>query len=73
MKAIRIDTFGGPEVMNVRDVDIPNPAPNEVLVRNLAVGVNPVDFKIRQGGTLRSSRTSFLSRWAVKSRALLRP
>jgi NADPH:quinone reductase-like Zn-dependent oxidoreductase len=49
MKAIRIDTFGGPEVMNVRDVDIPNPAPNEVLVRNLAVGVNPVDFKIRQG------------------------
>lgn len=49
MKAIQIDRFGGPEVMQVRDVDVPEPLENEVLVRNIAVGVNPVDYKIREG------------------------
>jgi NADPH:quinone reductase-like Zn-dependent oxidoreductase len=49
MKAIRIDHFGGPEVMEADDVTVPNPKANEVLVKNMAVGVNPVDFKIREG------------------------
>lgn len=49
MKAIRIDHFGGPEVTQFSEVSIPNPEPGEVLVKNLAVGVNPVDFKIREG------------------------
>lgn len=49
MIAIRIDQFGGPETMTVSDVGIPKPEAGEVLVRNMAVGVNPVDFKIRAG------------------------
>lgn len=49
MIAIRIDHFGGPETMSVSDVNIPQPEAGEVLVRNLAVGVNPVDYKIREG------------------------
>lgn len=49
MIAIRIDRFGGPETMTVSDVSIPEPQAGEVLVRNMAVGVNPVDFKIRNG------------------------
>lgn len=49
MIAIRIERFGGPETMTVSDIKAPEPAANEVLVRNMAVGVNPVDFKIREG------------------------
>lgn len=49
MKAIRIEHFGGPEVMHVREVAVPQPQPGELLVKNMAVGVNPVDFKIREG------------------------
>ncbi|MGU9811978.1 NADP-dependent oxidoreductase [Pseudomonas sp. LF052] len=49
MKAIRIEQFGGPEVMQLRDVDVPEPKTGEVLVKNFFVGINPVDYKIRQG------------------------
>jgi NADPH:quinone reductase-like Zn-dependent oxidoreductase len=49
MKAIVIDRFGGPEVMKVSDISKPEPKDDEVLVKNMAVGVNPVDFKIREG------------------------
>lgn len=49
MKAIRIDHFGGPDVMEVREVQKPKPAADEVLVKAMAVGVNPVDYKIREG------------------------
>jgi len=49
MKAIRINEFGGPEVMKIEDIDRPVPAPDEVLVEVYASGVNPVDGVIRQG------------------------
>ncbi|WP_455910941.1 quinone oxidoreductase family protein [Pseudomonas putida] len=49
MKAIRIERFGGPEVMQLRDVEVPEPKTGEVLVKNFFVGINPVDYKIRQG------------------------
>jgi len=49
MKAIRIEQFGGPEVMHVHDVEVPEPKAGEVLVRNVFVGINPVDYKIREG------------------------
>jgi NADPH:quinone reductase-like Zn-dependent oxidoreductase len=50
MKAARIHSFGGPEVLQVEDVDAPKPKSGEVLVRVSAASVNPVDYKIRQGG-----------------------
>lgn len=49
MISIRIERFGGPETMTVSDIKAPAPGADEVLVRNMAVGVNPVDFKIREG------------------------
>ena len=39
---------GGPEVLELREIDRPEPAPTEVLVRVAAAGVNPVDWKVRE-------------------------
>lgn len=49
MKAIVFDTFGGTEVLHEADLEIPRPGPGQVRVRVHAVGVNPVDGKIRSG------------------------
>ena len=49
MKAIRFHTFGGPEVLLYEDAPRPQPGTGDVLVRVHAAGVNPVDWKIREG------------------------
>jgi len=49
MKAIRVNEFGGPEVLRVESVPDPRPDRGQVLVRVKAVGVNPVDTYIRSG------------------------
>ena len=49
MKAIRIQEFGGPDVLKLEDVPEPSPAAGQVLVRVRAAGVNPVDTYIRSG------------------------
>ena len=56
MKAAKIHAFGGPEVLQVEDVARPVPAPDELLVKVVASGVNPVDWGIRKGSndTMRS-------------------
>ena len=53
MKAIAIHTFGGPETLVVRDLPQPKPGPGEVLIRTVAAGVNPVDWKMREGSLSR--------------------
>jgi NADPH:quinone reductase-like Zn-dependent oxidoreductase len=50
MRAIRQQTLGGPEVLELVDVPRPEPGPTEVLVRVTAAGVNPVDWKTRARG-----------------------
>jgi NADPH:quinone reductase-like Zn-dependent oxidoreductase len=50
MKAVRIHEYGGPEVLRYEDAPRPEPAAGEVLVRVHAVGINPVDWKTREGG-----------------------
>ncbi len=50
MKAIRINEFGGPEVMKLEEVARPVPASDEILLKVYASGVNPVDCDIRKGG-----------------------
>lgn len=49
MKAVVIHSFGGPDVLRFEDVPVPQSKDNEVLVRVRAAGVNPVDWKIREG------------------------
>jgi NADPH:quinone reductase-like Zn-dependent oxidoreductase len=49
MKAIRIHTYGGPEVLKYEDIPRPRPRRGEVLIRVNAAGVNPVDWKVREG------------------------
>jgi NADPH:quinone reductase-like Zn-dependent oxidoreductase len=51
MRAFVLTRYGGPEVMELRDVPRPQPAAGELLVRVQAAGLNPVDFKTRQGMT----------------------
>lgn len=49
MRAVILEEFGGPEVLKVAEVARPEPVPTEVLVRIHAAGVNPVDWKTRNG------------------------
>src|SRR5215211_7856402 len=49
MRAIVQKSFGGPEVLELADVPVPEPLPTEVRVRVEAAGVNPVDWKTRSG------------------------
>ena len=49
MKAVVVHEFGGPEVLKYEDAPRPQPKENEVLVRVIAAGVNPVDTYVRSG------------------------
>lgn len=49
MKAICVESFGGPEVMRLSDVSLPAPGRGQVLVAVKAAGVNPVDTYVRCG------------------------
>lgn len=49
MKAVALTEFGEPDVLSVQDLPEPLVGPDVVLVEVRAAGVNPVDFKIRQG------------------------
>ena len=49
MRAARIHGYGGPEVMRLDDVPIPQAGEGQVLVRVRAASVNPIDWKMRRG------------------------
>ncbi|POX47390.1 NADPH:quinone reductase [Streptomyces sp. Ru71] len=48
-KAYVFTRFGGPETEALVDVDRPRPGPGQLLIAVRAAGVNPVDFKLRDG------------------------
>jgi NADPH:quinone reductase-like Zn-dependent oxidoreductase len=50
MQVMTVGRFGGPEVLQVGEADVPEPGPGEVLVRVLAAGVGPWDVSLRRGG-----------------------
>lgn len=50
MKAIRIHAFGGTDALTFEEVPTPTIRDDEVLVRNRAAGVNPIDWKTCSGG-----------------------
>jgi NADPH:quinone reductase-like Zn-dependent oxidoreductase len=49
MRAFVLTRYGGPETTELRDVPVPAPGPGEVQIAVKAAGLNPVDFKIREG------------------------
>lgn len=49
MRAERFHNYGGPEVLHLEEVPLPEPGQRELLVRVHAAGVNPVDWKVRAG------------------------
>jgi NADPH2:quinone reductase len=48
-RAVRFDSYGGPDVLYVTDIDRPVPAAGEVLVEVRAAGINPGEAGIRTG------------------------
>ncbi|HEY1296155.1 MAG TPA: NADP-dependent oxidoreductase [Chloroflexota bacterium] len=50
MKAVAFSQFGGPEVMRVADLPMPEPGPGEVRVHVAAATINPTDIGMRSGG-----------------------
>jgi NADPH:quinone reductase-like Zn-dependent oxidoreductase len=49
MNAVRIEAFGGPEVVHLERIPVPEPRAGELLLKIRAASVNPVDYKIRSG------------------------
>lgn len=49
MKAVRIHSYGGPEALVYEEAPKPEAAAGEVLIRVHAAGVNPLDWKVREG------------------------
>jgi alcohol dehydrogenase len=50
MKSIHMNRYGGSDVMEVNDkASVPNPSSGKILVNIKASGVNPIDWKIREG------------------------
>ena len=49
MRAIQIHRFGGPDVLELKDIPIPEPKPGEALVKMAYAGVNFTDIYRRSG------------------------
>ena len=49
MRAVRYHDYGGSEVLQVDEIDRPEPADDEVLIEVAAAGINPVDTYFREG------------------------
>ena len=49
MKAVIISKNGGPEVLEIKDIELDNPNSGEVLIKNEAIGLNYIDTYHRSG------------------------
>tara|TARA_Y100001958_G_C21227397_1_gene552840 strand:+ start:1069 stop:2040 length:972 start_codon:yes stop_codon:yes gene_type:complete len=49
MKSVQIEKFGDPEVLRVKNIEIKKPESNEVLIKNLSIGLNFIDVYHRTG------------------------
>src|SRR6266478_5635305 len=59
MKAVVIHEYGGPEVLKYEDISRPEPKDDQLLIRVIAAGVNPVDGKIRSGMFAKEGKRAF--------------
>src|ERR1700730_12406140 len=49
MRQVRIDTYGGPEVLLLVELTDPRPGPGQVVVRTAAAGITFVETQVRAG------------------------
>ena len=49
MKAIQISNNGGPEVLELKDISLEKPKPDEVTIEHKAIGLNYIDTYHRSG------------------------
>ncbi|WP_328551167.1 NADP-dependent oxidoreductase [Streptomyces sp. NBC_00358] len=65
MHAITQRSFGGPEVLELTEMDRPQPLPSEVLVRVHAAAINPVDAMVRSGAFPLLGEPPFVLGWDI--------
>jgi NADPH2:quinone reductase len=53
VRAVRYREYGGPDVLRIEDVPVPEPGPGQALIRVEAVGTNAVDTRFRAGTSMR--------------------
>ncbi len=59
MKAVQFSNYGGPEVVQLVDIDEPHAGPGQVRIAVRAAGVNPSDWKRREGRYREFERSPF--------------
>ncbi|WP_410597108.1 NADP-dependent oxidoreductase [Amycolatopsis sp. lyj-23] len=65
MRIITQHRYGGPEVLSVVDTPRPRPLPTEVLVRVEAIGLNPLEPRLRAGEFPLLGRPPFVLGWDI--------
>lgn len=65
MRVITQQTLGGPEVLTIVDAPEPQPLPTEVLVRVKAIGLNPLEARLRAGEFPLIGRPPFVLGWDI--------
>ncbi|MFJ1935781.1 NADP-dependent oxidoreductase [Kitasatospora sp. NPDC088160] len=61
MKKVSFAEFGGPDVLQLVDAERPHPGPGQIRIAVRAAGVNPVDWRIREGQFLQAHPTELPS------------
>ncbi|HWC80351.1 MAG TPA: NADP-dependent oxidoreductase [Pseudonocardiaceae bacterium] len=65
MRVITQHTLGGPEVLTIVDAPAPRPVPTEVLVRVRAIGLNPLEARLRAGEFPLMGAPPFVLGWDI--------
>ncbi|HEY3466737.1 MAG TPA: NADP-dependent oxidoreductase, partial [Amycolatopsis sp.] len=65
MRMITQHSFGGPEVLTVVDAPAPRLLPTEVLVRVAAIGLNPLEPRLRAGEFPLLGQPPFVLGWDI--------
>ncbi|WP_236795547.1 NADP-dependent oxidoreductase [Amycolatopsis sp. GM8] len=65
MRVITQYRYGGPEVLTVVDAPVPRPLPTEVLVRVKAIGLNPLEARLRAGEFPLLGKPPFILGWDI--------
>lgn len=58
MRAVQFEQYGGPEVLEIADVEEPHAGPGRIRIRVHAAGVNAADWKIRSGRMAKAALTA---------------